>query len=52
MLSLHLKEWLEWKGKSVAQSVGFCTGLWRVCGLLLRRFSCLERISLEWSVQK
>ena len=23
MLSLHLKEWLEWKGKSVAQSVGF-----------------------------
>ena len=23
MLSLHLREWLEWKCKSVAQSVGF-----------------------------
>ena len=23
MLSLHLSEWLEWKGKSATQSVGF-----------------------------
>ena len=27
MLSLHLSEWLEWKCRSVAQSVGFLYGI-------------------------
>ena len=52
MLSLHLSEWLEWKCRSAAQSVGFLTGLLRVCGPLLSGSSGLGRISLGWSVQK
>ena len=52
MLSLHLSEWLEWKCRSVAQSVGFLYRLLRACGLLLYGSSYLGRISLGWSVQK
>ena len=53
MLSLHLREWLEWKCRIGAKSLGFfCTGLLKVCGLLLYGSSCLGRISVEWSVKK
>ena len=53
MLSLHLNQWLEWKCRSAAPSVGlwvFCTGLLRVPGLLLCGSSCLGRISLGWNL--
>ena len=52
MLSLHFSEWLEWKCKNAAQSLGFLCrvveSLWSAsCGS-----SCLVRISVRSIVQR
>ena len=52
ILSLHLSEWLEWKCKNAAQSLGFLCrvveSLWFAsCGS-----SCLVRISVRSIVQR
>ena len=45
MLSLHFSGW-DGSLKVLHSQWVFCTGLWRVCGLLLCGSSCLGRISL------
>ena len=38
MLPLHLSEWLEWKYRSAAKSVGFLYRVVKSCSLLLYGF--------------
>ena len=53
MFSLHLSEWLEWKCRSAAQSVGF---LYRVVESLRSApiwiFMSRKDSRIGWSVQK
>ena len=52
ILSLHLSEWLEWKCKNAAQSLGFLCRVVESLWSASCRSSCLVRISVRSIVQR
>ena len=52
MLSLRLSEWLEWKCKSAAQSVGFLCSVVESLRSAPMWIFMSRKESLGWSVQK